>query len=157
GLPSDLSEILLTDYRAGFPHSCVLFPDVDCTLATLRASGLKLGLITNGSVRMQRRKVECLGLAAVFDTIVISGAEGISKPDSKIFRLALERLHTDPARSVYVGDHPEVDVAGARAAGMHAIWRRDQAASQVVDADAVIDAIRDLIGVLGLDPGGSSG
>ncbi len=77
GLPLHLAETLLVDYRAGFPRACVLFPDVARTLETLRASGRKLGLITNGSVSMQSRKLECLALSPVFDAILISDAEGI--------------------------------------------------------------------------------
>ncbi len=148
--PSGLAETLLNDYRAGFPSACLLFPDVAPTLSSLRASGLKLGLITNGSVRMQSRKVECLALSPMFDTILISDAEGIHKPDREIFHRALERLNTSPARAVFVGDHPEVDVAGARAAGMQAVWRRDPRVSRVVEADAVIEEVGDLVSLLGL-------
>jgi putative hydrolase of the HAD superfamily len=148
-LPSGLAETLLNDYRAGFPSACLLFPDAALTLSSLRASGLKLGLITNGSVRMQRRKLECLTLSPMFDTILISDAEGISKPDCQIFRRALERLNTNAARAVFVGDHPDVDVAGARAAGMQAIWRRDPSVSRMVEADAVIEELGDLLTLLG--------
>ena len=152
GIPSDVAGTLLDDYRAGFPNACVLFPDATQTLSCLRISGLKLGLITNGSVRMQSRKLECLALAPMFDTILISDAEGISKPDPQIFHRALERLNTSPARSVFVGDHPEVDVAGARAAGMQAIWRRDPNGSRMIEADGVIDELSDLLTWLGLRP-----
>ena len=120
GLPSGVAETLLNDYRAGFPNSCVLFPDAVGTLSCLRASGLRLGLITNGSIHMQRRKLECLALSPLFDTILISDAEGVSKPDREIFHRALERLDTHPAQAAFVGDHPDLDVAGARAAGMQA-------------------------------------
>ena len=150
GIPPGLAETLLDDYRAGFPNACVLFPDAVQTLSRLRTSGLKLGLITNGSMRMQSRKLECLALAPMFDTILISDAEGMSKPDPRIFHRALERLNTSPAGSVFVGDHPEVDVAGARAAGMQAIWRRDPGASRTVDADGVIDELSELLTWLGL-------
>jgi len=152
-LPTDLADTLLIDYRAGFPNACLLFSDVAQTLAALRASGLRLGLITNGSVRMQSRKLECLSLSTAFDAILISAAEGISKPDPEIFRRALERLQTDPARSVFVGDHPDVDIAGARAAGMQAIWRRDPTAGAAIDADAIIEDVGDLLPLLGLEPG----
>ena len=152
GLPPDLAKDLLSDYRAGFPSACLLFPDAAETLAVLRASGLRLGLITNGSVRMQSRKLECLALSSAFDTILISAAEGISKPDTEIFYRASERLHVDPVRAAFVGDHPEVDVAGARAAGMFAIWRRDPAVSRAVEADAIIDQVGDLLALLGLEP-----
>jgi putative hydrolase of the HAD superfamily len=150
-LPSSFAETLLSDYRTGFPSACLLFTDAAQTLESLRAAGLKLGLITNGSVRMQSRKLECLALSPMFDTIVISDAEGISKPDPQIFSRALERLNADAAQAVFVGDHPDVDVAGARAAGMQAIWRRDRSVSRTVDADAVIEELGDLLTLLGLE------
>ena len=149
-LPSGMAETLLDDYRAGFPSACVLFSDAVQTLSLLRRSGLKLGLITNGSIPMQSRKLECLALSPLFDTTLISDAEGISKPDRQIFHRALERLHTNPAQAVFVGDHPEVDVAGARAAGMRAIWRRDPNVTRLVEADGVIDELSDLLAWLGL-------
>jgi putative hydrolase of the HAD superfamily len=147
-LASDLADTLLADYRAGFPSACVLFPDVRGTLEALRASGLKLGLITNGSVRMQSRKLECLSLSSAFDTIVISAAEGVSKPDPEVFARALTRLQADAARSVFVGDHPDVDIAGARAAGMRTVWRRDPIISRLVEADAVIEEVGELLPLL---------
>jgi putative hydrolase of the HAD superfamily len=156
-LPPDLAETLLSDYRAGFPGACLLFPDAAHTLATIRASGLRMGLITNGSVRMQSRKLDCLGLTSAFDAILISDAEGISKPDRQIFHRALARLGTNAARSVFVGDNPDVDVSGARAAGMRAIWRRDPKVSQAVEADGVIEELVELLALLGLEDGGIAG
>ena len=149
-LPPGLGDTLLSDYRAGFPNACLLFPDAAETLSSLRASGLKLGLITNGSVAMQGAKLSCLALSPMFDTVLISDAEGISKPHPQIFYCALERLNADPAHAVYVGDHPEVDIAGARAAGMRAIWRRHRTVSEVVRADAVIEELTDLLTLLGM-------
>jgi putative hydrolase of the HAD superfamily len=150
-LPSELGETLLRDYRAGFPSACSLFPDAAQTLSSLRARGFKLGLITNGSVRMQSGKLKCLALEPAFDTVLISDAEGVSKPDPEIFRRALQRLDTLAERAVFVGDHPEVDVSGARGAGMKSIWRRDPTLSGTVDADAIIEELGDLLHVLGLE------
>lgn len=155
-LSSGVAETLLQDYRDGFASSCLLFPDAAQTLSCLRTSGLKLGLITNGSLRMQSRKLECLGLSSLFDTMLISDAEGISKPDPQIFHRALERLATSPAQAVFVGDHPDVDVAGARAAGMQAIWRRDPGVSRIVEADGVIEDLGELLTWLGLERPGFS-
>ena len=148
GLAADVADSLLTDYRSGFPRACRLFPDAMPTLSSMRAAGLKLGLITNGSFRMQGRKLECVALTATFDTVLISDAEGISKPDVRIFLRALERLEVKPAAAAFVGDHPEVDIAGARAAGLRAIWRRDPRRSGTVEADAVIDQLDDLVALL---------
>jgi len=123
GLPSELGDTLLRDYRAGFPGACLLFPDAAQTLSSLRAGGFKLGLITNGSVGMQSGKLKCLALEPAFDIVLIFDAEGVSKPDPEILRRALERLDTMADRAVFVGDHPEVDVSGARGAGMKSVWR----------------------------------
>jgi putative hydrolase of the HAD superfamily len=103
---------------------------------------------------MQSRKLECLAISSMFDTIMISEAEGVHKPDGRIFHRALARLDVNAARAVFVGDHPEVDVAGARAAGMHAVWRRDPRVSRMVDADAVIEKLGDLLSLLGLERSG---
>lgn len=153
-LSPGLADTLRNDYRAGFPSACLLFPDAAQTLSSLRASGLKLGLITNGSVRMQSRKLECLALSPMFDTVLISEAEGIHKPDPQIFHRALERLNANPGQGVFVGDHPEVDVAGAKAAGMRAIWRRDPRVSRIVKADAVIEELCDVLSLLGSERSG---
>jgi putative hydrolase of the HAD superfamily len=55
-----------------------------------------------------------------------------------------------PLKLSLFGDHPEVDVAGARVAGMQAIWRRDRSVSRTVEADAVIEELGDLLTLLGL-------
>jgi putative hydrolase of the HAD superfamily len=141
GLPASVAGTLLKDYRAGFANTCVLFPGARATLEALRAAGITLGLITNGSVRMQSAKLAALALTPLFDAVLISDAEGVAKPDAEIFRRALERLGVDAAQACYVGNHPEVDVAGARAAGLRAIWCRDPFFETPVDADAVIDAV----------------
>lgn len=133
---------------AGFPRACVLFPDAASTLSSLRAACRKLALITNGSLRMQSAKLECLALRPLFDTILISDAEGISKPHPEIFTRALHRLNVTAAQAVFVGDHPDIDVAGARGAGMRAVGRRDRTVTRVIQADAVIDDIADLLTLL---------
>jgi putative hydrolase of the HAD superfamily len=77
GTPLGLAETLLGDYRAGFPNACVLFPDAAQTLSCLRTSGLKLGVITNGSLRMQSRKLQCLAVpvekSVPIDTVDLAG------------------------------------------------------------------------------------
>ena len=145
GLPAALADTLRKDFRAEFANACVLFPEAMPTLEALRAVGFKLGLITNGSVRMQSRKLEHLALVPMFETILISDAEGVHKPDPEIFRRALERLDVDAVHACYVGNHPDVDVAGARAAGLKAVWRRDPSFPPPLEADAVIEELGDLL------------
>jgi putative hydrolase of the HAD superfamily len=145
GLPAPLADTLRQDFRAGFASVCVLFSDALPTLRALRDAGFKTGLITNGSVGMQSRKLACLALAPLFDTVLISDAEGVHKPEPEIFRRALQRLDVDAVHACYVGNHPEIDVAGAKAAGLRAIWRRDPFFEPPASADAVIDGVGDLL------------
>jgi len=98
--------------------------DILATLEALKAAGKTLGVITNGPIEWQSRKLRTLELEQYFDDVVISDAVGIAKPDARIFRLALDRLGASAGDSMYVGDHPQIDIAGARAAGLAAAWKR---------------------------------
>jgi putative hydrolase of the HAD superfamily len=149
GLSAELTERLLSDYKAGFPTTCQLFAGVHELLASLRAQGLALGLITNGSVSMQTQKLEAVSLYERLDTVLISEKEGIRKPDAAIFRLAAARLGAEPARCVFVGDNPNADVRGAKSCGMRAVWVRDDWWNDVpLEADATIEAVTELVPIL---------
>ena len=97
-----------------------LFPDVVSTLESLRAAGETLGVVSNFEEWLERL-LESLGVTPFFSIRVISGVEGVEKPDQRIFRLALDRAGTRPSESVYVGDSPTFDVEPARAVGMFAV------------------------------------
>ncbi len=112
-------EELVTDARRNFPNFTTLLPNVTEGLAVLRDRGYLLGMVTNGDVFIQNKKLDVSQLRPYFDNVVIAGEEGISKPDPEIFRRAAARLGVAPADCLFVGDHPEKDIAGATAAGMH--------------------------------------
>lgn len=94
-----------------------LFPDVERALDRLRSAGLRLGLVSNFEEWLELL-LERLGVTAYFETRVISGVEGIEKPDPRIFRLALDRTGLQAGESVYVGDNPVFDTQPAEAIGM---------------------------------------
>jgi putative hydrolase of the HAD superfamily len=62
-----------------------------------------------------------LGFTPAFDVILDSQVEGVEKPDPRLFRLALERLGEPAEAALHVGDFYNVDVVGARAAGIRPI------------------------------------
>ena len=113
---------LLAFWRATFPDCAVAAADAEPTLHALRSLGLCLGLVTNGAADTQRRKLRAIGLADAFDAVVISAEVNRRKPDAAIFHLAVARLGTSPDRAWFVGDHPVIDVDGARRAGLTAVW-----------------------------------
>lgn len=90
------------------------------SLRRFRARGLRLAVVSNanGTVAALFDRLE---LAPFFDAVVDSAVEGVEKPDPRLFRLALERLGTPKDAAVHVGDLYEVDVVGARAAGIRPV------------------------------------
>ncbi|HEV2146840.1 MAG TPA: HAD-IA family hydrolase [Longimicrobiaceae bacterium] len=90
------------------------------TLEELRRRGYRLGVISNADGRVEAL-LESVGLRPHFDFVIDSARVGIEKPDPRIFRMGLERLGVAPEDAVYVGDIYEIDVVGARGAGMAAV------------------------------------
>ncbi|MGH2681692.1 MAG: HAD family hydrolase [Actinomycetota bacterium] len=97
-----------------------LHPDVIPTLDRLRDADVLLGVISNFEEWLERL-LETLGVTTYFPIRVISGIEGVEKPDPEIFRIALERGGVAAGESVYVGDHPFFDIQGAEEVGMQAV------------------------------------
>ena len=95
-------------------------PELPDALRKIRAAGWKTGVVSNSEGKLIDILTE-VGVAELFDTIVDSGVEGVSKPDPAIFHLALDRLGSSAERAIYAGDVPKVDVVGARAAGVEAV------------------------------------
>ena len=92
------------------------------TVRWLRESGCRLALLTNGSGVDQRSKVTRFGLAELFDLILIEGELGYGKPDTRVYRLALEKLGVTAAEAWMVGDNLEWDVAAPQRLGIFGIW-----------------------------------
>ena len=141
---------LLQDYWDHFHNHCIPFPNLDVTLATLQAQGIRLGMITNGYGEFQTRSIRALGIHHYFDAVLISEWEGVRKPDPEIFTRALERLEVSASESVFVGDHLEHDVVAAKNAGLKAIWKRNAPGhprTEVAgnEADGVIDDLADIL------------
>jgi putative hydrolase of the HAD superfamily len=90
------------------------------TLERLRAGGLRLGVVSDFDYRLTD-VLEALGIARFFETVTLAGACGATKPDARLFEAALHELGVPARRAVYVGDDPERDLAGARAAGLAAL------------------------------------
>jgi putative hydrolase of the HAD superfamily len=125
-----------------------LFEDVPPVLERLSAAGLTLGVVSNFEGWLEQL-LEELDVSRFFAVRVISGVEGMEKPDPRIFRLAMERADVEPEGSVYVGDNPEFDVGPAADVGMFPVLidRRDR----FPDADgARITSMTELPEVLGL-------
>jgi HAD superfamily hydrolase (TIGR01549 family) len=95
----------------------VLFDDVSDTLKALKASGLKVGLLTNLQTEVNSMCRE-LGIADYLDFTVTSAEAGADKPAPPIFLKALNLAHVNAGETIHVGDQYQNDVLGARGVGI---------------------------------------
>ncbi|PEY43440.1 L-2-haloalkanoic acid dehalogenase [Bacillus cereus] len=141
-------EQLLEDYINNFHHNCIPFSNMEHVLQELKSRGILLGMITNGFTEFQLLNIGALGIDKYMDIILVSEQEGIKKPQAEIFLRALERLGVSPEESVYVGDHPNNDVIGARDVGMNAIWKKDTFWGNPFTDEHVIDDLKELLSIV---------
>lgn len=71
---------------------------------------------------MQRGKIAHFGLDRYLRWLVISEGIGLRKPDLRIFQYALSLAGVEPQEAIFVGDRLDMDVGGAKAGGMRAVW-----------------------------------
>lgn len=93
------------------------YPDAVPALRELRERDLRLVVVSNWDCSLPTVLERC-GLGELLDGAVSSAVAGARKPDPAIFDQALRLAGCEPDEAVHVGDTPEEDVAGARAAGI---------------------------------------
>jgi putative hydrolase of the HAD superfamily len=136
------------------------FPEVIDTLKII-APRLKTGIVTNAAQPMWLRDIEMTGhgLMEFFPECRVSAADvGYLKPHPTIFQAALDQLGVTPEETVFVGDNPIADVAGAQAVGMQGVLRVADPVppmlSGLIIPDAAINSLMELLPILdGWSPG----
>ncbi|MDF3140093.1 MULTISPECIES: HAD family hydrolase [unclassified Streptomyces] len=122
GLRDDPGD-LWREYVDGVARSVRCFPGVRKGLEALRGEGWTLGIATNGAGDIQRAKLAASGLAAYVDGICVSEEVGARKPAREHFEAAVALCGLRPSAGGWmVGDSPETDMEGARAAGLRTAW-----------------------------------
>ena len=81
----------------------------------------KLGIIANQELGTEQRLTN-FRIRHFFDVIAASAEENVSKPDQRLFRIALEKANCSPANAYMVGDRLDNDIIPAIALGMKTIW-----------------------------------
>ena len=115
-----VSEASVAAWHAHTP----LDPEAKSVLGELQGR-YKLALISNFDHPPHvHQLLDELALRPFFDAVVVSGDVGVKKPDPAIFTPALEQTELATNEALFVGDSPEDDVAGARAAGLQPVLIR---------------------------------
>ncbi len=152
-LGADIDDQRWGECRQKFykPIDGIVFPrsGLHETLGALREAGYLVGLVSNTywASDLHDRHLEEQGLFEYFPVRVYSCNSPFMKPHPGIFNLALDELEVAPEEAAYVGDQPDIDVAGAQAAGMYGIlidspYRTKEMGE--VEPDAIIKELPDL-------------
>lgn len=114
-----------------------LVPDgVVPALEALRGRGLQLTVVSNANGTLCAH-MERLGLSRYVDCVLDSCDWGVEKPDPRLFELALERSGAARSSTIHVGDLYQVDVVGARAAGIRGVLLDEHDLYRAVDCPKV--------------------
>ncbi len=108
----------------------------DEVMHALGARGVTVGIVSNSDGRLEER-LSRIGIRDRFAFVLDSVVVGVSKPDPRIFEMALERSSLSASDVVYVGDYYVVDVVGARRAGIRPLLFDPYGIYPDVDCDVV--------------------
>lgn len=117
----DFAASAAAAYRAAY---LAHWRPVEGALALLAAlhGRVSTGVVTNNVAAEQRQKIAACGFGPFLDTVIISEEAGVTKPDPRIFRRALDELRRPAGEALMIGDAWDTDIVGARAAGIRPIW-----------------------------------
>jgi len=131
----------------------------DClaTLRALRDAGLHVAIVSNIDDDYLQPMIERVGLGDVLDAWTSSEEARSCKPNEAIFRTALGKADCDPARSLFIGDDLEADVAGANPLGMTTVYLREEGMAEAPAAGPqpthTVERLTDILTVAGLSYG----
>jgi putative hydrolase of the HAD superfamily len=92
-------------------------------MASLKGS-YRLGILSNAGDQSRSLMTDVLGLDRFVDEIIISAEEGVIKPDPEIYSIALDRMDTQPEKTLFIDDYYE-NVQTAQQIGMKAVHFKD--------------------------------
>lgn len=143
--PPDCAQRFRAHAVSLVPRCVTAAPGAAELLAAMAAADVPFAILTNGWNPLQIRKAEQIG----FDRpVLVSEDLGVRKPQAAAFAALAARLGVSSREIFYVGDDPQVDVAGALAAGMQAIWVQSDGAQYPAEQVAPTAAVRSLSDVL---------
>lgn len=141
----ELSNELADNYSAYQNSLICLFPSTFDTLNNLKARGIHLGLITNGTSEGQRAKLNRFNLTGFFDVVLIDQEVGFGKPDIRIYELALNYLKLSHTDVWMVGDNLIWDIQSPQSLGIYSVWHDYKRAGLPKETSVIPDlTIRDL-------------
>jgi len=159
--PADAAAVADAFMGIGDPHLPALTHNIEATLRSLQANGVRLGIICDVGLSpstVLRSYLERHGVLDAFDHWSFSDEVGVYKPDARIFEHALRGLGgVDPGRAAHVGDLRRTDIAGAQAFGMTAVRYAGSNDDRVPDGPPPGEGDAAMVAEAGVPGAGGSG
>jgi HAD superfamily hydrolase (TIGR01549 family) len=146
----------LETYREHVPQIS-LYDGVAELIQKLKDQGVKVGIITDGRVSGQKKKLHALGLDKMIDDIIITdelGGEQFRKPCDIAFRIMQRRWRMPFEQMLYVGDNINKDFQAPRQLGMQSVWFQNgdglyqNSKNEIENTIKVIDDFKNLLSVM---------
>ncbi|QBR92538.1 HAD family hydrolase [Nocardioides euryhalodurans] len=118
----DEADATFAEHLARYEEAWQAFPDAAPALRRARLAGATIAVLTNGDHDHQSLKLTRTGLADEVDHLVATSRLAASKPHPSAFLDACAVAGSPPDRTLMIGDSLELDVRGALAAGLEAVW-----------------------------------
>lgn len=119
--PSEVLDRFDEENRQAIVENLIPQDDARQTLEELRARGVYVAIVSNADDDYLQPLVERHGFDQLLDAWTSSEEAGSCKPDRGIYDYALARAGRTPEETLFVGDSPQHDVAGAQAIGMRTV------------------------------------
>jgi putative hydrolase of the HAD superfamily len=113
------------------------------------AENYTLHIITNGFAEAQEVKIRTSGIGHYFTHVINSESAGYNKPDVRIFEYSLALAGAEKEECIMIGDHLEVDIIGARKAGIDQIYYNPAGRKHEEEITHEVRHLNELIGILG--------
>lgn len=99
-----------------------LFPGVKDFLKKMHSQSIRIAIVTDLTAHIQFRKLKKLTIDSLIDFVISSEEAGREKPETPIFKLALEKLGMKSQDVCMIGDHPEKDMKGSQSLNIKNIF-----------------------------------
>lgn len=119
--PPDEAELFDFWFKR-FPACSVPMPGMHELLNLLKQQGVTMAILSNGNDQSRQATVDALGIREYVTGVFSSDGLGVKKPEPACFAKVISQTGLEPEACLMVGDHPTVDILGAQAVGMSAVW-----------------------------------
>ncbi|WP_461246390.1 HAD family hydrolase [Treponema sp. R6D11] len=128
-----------------------LLDGVEETLQKIKEKNIKLGVMTNGTSEIQRKKLKRFDIEKYFDYVFIEGEVGYGKPDIKMYEYMLQKTKVQNNKIIMIGDNLIWDIEPPQKLGIFTIWintKKVLLEDYNIKPDKIIRKIPDILSII---------